>query len=343
MKQQTVAVRADAKPLDTDFIWRVFYVFAVLALLSVAISVGGKWLGKSIAMAGHTDDTTIHEIVIGNNVLSAPANAIRFERARRDGVADRLDLYLHWPDMRGYSEAVRNDFNDLDGVKRIMFVSFEERMMSRDMSGRLEPIYRSMIVTPGKSGPSAITFFGFTKKSGYMNELLAVAARPGKEPFVARCLSGPSARGIAGALRARHSCRRRSQPVLPVSDRVAEGLAGAGQGRQGPGQEDDPDGKILEPERSVSGQIDVEDGHREIVGQVAVVIVLEDDAEEFLAEIELAGIVLARARLHLQRRILERPLEIGVELADFFGLQDGLRYRGRFDLRRASGTRRMPV
>ncbi len=26
-----------------------------------------------------------------------------------------------------------------------------------------------------------------------MNELLAVAARPGKEPFVARCLSGPSA------------------------------------------------------------------------------------------------------------------------------------------------------
>ena len=91
--------------------WRVFYAFAALALLSVAISVGGKWLGRSIAMAGHTDDTTIHEIVIGNNVISAPANAIRFERDRRDGVADRLDLYLHWPDMDGYSEAARDDFN----------------------------------------------------------------------------------------------------------------------------------------------------------------------------------------------------------------------------------------
>ena len=193
MKQQVVAGEANAKPLDADFMWRVFYVFAVLALLSVAISVGGKWLGKSIAMAGHTDDTTVHEIVIGNNVLSAPANAIRFERARRDGVADRLDLYLHWPDMHGYSEAVRSDFNDLDGVKRIIFVSFEERMMSRDMSGRLDPIYRSMILTPGKSGPSGITFFGFTEKSGYVSEQLAVAARPGKEPFVARCLSGPSA------------------------------------------------------------------------------------------------------------------------------------------------------
>ena len=91
--------------------WRVFYVFAVLALLSVAISVGGNWFGHSIAMAGHTDDTTVHEIVIGNNVIAAPANTIRFERARRDGVADRLDLYLRWPDMDGYSEAARDDFN----------------------------------------------------------------------------------------------------------------------------------------------------------------------------------------------------------------------------------------
>ena len=154
------------------------------------ISVGGKWLGKSIALAGHTDDMTIHEIVIGNNVISAPANAIRFERDRTDRVVDRLDLYLHWPDMRGYSEAMRNDFNNLNGVKRIMFVSFEARMMSRDMSGRFEPIYRSLIDTPGTSGPAGLTYFNFSKKSGYMNELLAVAARPGKDPFVARCLSG---------------------------------------------------------------------------------------------------------------------------------------------------------
>jgi hypothetical protein len=193
MKQQALGAEADVRPLDSVFMWRVFYAFAALALLSVAISVGGKWLGRSIAMAGHTDDTTIHAIVIGNNVISAPANAIRFERDRIDRVADRLDLYLHWPDMRGYSEAMRNDFNNLNGVKRIVFVSFEGRMMSRDMSGRFGPIYRSLIDTPGRAGPAGITYFDFSKKSGYMNELLAVATRPGREPFVARCLSGPSA------------------------------------------------------------------------------------------------------------------------------------------------------
>jgi hypothetical protein len=38
-----------------------------------------------------------------------------------------------------------------------------------------------------------MTLYGFTEKSGYLNEVLAVAERPGRDPFVARCLSGPSA------------------------------------------------------------------------------------------------------------------------------------------------------
>ena len=172
---------------------KVFYAFGALALLSLVISVGGRWLGRSIAMAGHTDDTTLHEVVIGNNVIAAPANAIRFARARRDGIASRLDLYLRWPDLQGYSEAHRDDFNHAGGVRRIVFLTFDERMMSRDMSGRFGPIYSSMIVLPGERGAAGIGLFPFNEKSGYLSEVLAVAERPGAEPFVARCLSGPSA------------------------------------------------------------------------------------------------------------------------------------------------------
>ena len=32
-------------------------------------------------------DATMREVVIGNNVIAAPSNMIRFEQARRDGVA----------------------------------------------------------------------------------------------------------------------------------------------------------------------------------------------------------------------------------------------------------------
>ena len=134
--------------------------------LSLAISVGGKWLGRSIALAGHTDDATLREIVIGNNVISAPANMIRFDRQRRDGVADRLDLYLRWPQLDGYSDAARDDFNHAKGTRRIIFLSFEERMMSRDMSGRLEPIYASMLVRPGTAGPGGTMLYAFQREVG---------------------------------------------------------------------------------------------------------------------------------------------------------------------------------
>jgi hypothetical protein len=193
MKQSIAADGPEIRTVDSSLMFKVFCAFALLALLSAAISVGGKWFGRSIAMAGHTDDTNLREIVIGNDVIAVPANAIRFERARRDGIASRLDLYLRWPDMSGYSTAARDDFNHAGGSRRIIFLSFEERMMSRDMSGRLAPIYSSMIVKPGVSAPGGVVLYEFNGKSGYLNEVLAVAERPGDTPFVARCLSGPSA------------------------------------------------------------------------------------------------------------------------------------------------------
>lgn len=191
MKQAATAEEFNV--VDSVLMKRVFYAFAALALLSLAISLGGKWFGRSIAMAGYTDDTTIHRVVIGDNVIAVPANAIRFLQARRDGIASRLDLYLRYPQMEGYSEAARDDFNHMGTAKNIIFLSFEHQMMSRDMSGRFAPIYSALISQPGTPGPGGTTIYGFNEKSGYLNEVLAVAGRPSKDPFVARCLSGPSA------------------------------------------------------------------------------------------------------------------------------------------------------
>ena len=192
MREATVAESPDFEVVDSTLMKRVFYIFAALALLSVAISVGGKWLGRSIAMAGYTDDATVRRIVMGNNLISVPANFIRFDQARRDGIASRLDLYLRYPEMDGYSMAARDDFNHAT-TRKIIFLSFEPRMMSRDMSGRFAPIYSALIEKPGTPGPGGTTVYAFTEKSGYLNEVLAVAERPGKDPFVARCLSGSSA------------------------------------------------------------------------------------------------------------------------------------------------------
>ena len=191
---ETAAADPVSRPLlDSRFVWRVFYAFAALAILSAAISVAGRYAGRSIAMAGHTDDTAVAEVVIGNNVIAAPKNMIRFETARRNGVAARLDLYMRWPRLDGYSDAARDDFNHAGAEPSIIFASLSQRMMSRGMSGRFEPIYSNLTQPTGTILPGGLSVRSFIEKSGYMNEILVVAERPGDDPYVARCLDETAA------------------------------------------------------------------------------------------------------------------------------------------------------
>ena len=175
------------------FVQRLFHVFLGLALLSAAISAAGHWLGGRLALGGHSDATTVHEIVLGNDVLAVPENMIRFEEARRPGVTNRLDLYLRWPELEGYSEATREAFNHADGSRELIFVTFHKRLMSRDMSGRFEPIYTALTET-GAPGPAGLELRPFRSSAGYLDEVLAVGPIDGRgERFVARCLTGQQA------------------------------------------------------------------------------------------------------------------------------------------------------
>lgn len=178
---------------ESRFVWQVFYVFAALAGLSVLISVVGREAGRTIAMGGHTDDTSLAEVVIGNDVLSVPRNMIRFEAARSGGVAARLDLYMRWPDLEGYSDAARADFNHAAGPPKIIFLSLTPRMMSRDMSGRYVPIYSQLTEPTARTLAGGLAVRHFLSASGYQNEILVTAPRADGTTWVARCLDGPSA------------------------------------------------------------------------------------------------------------------------------------------------------
>jgi hypothetical protein len=138
-------------------------------------------------LAGHSANTGVHEVVIGNNVLAIGENMIRYERQRHSGVHSRIDLYMKWPQMAGYSQEYREAFNYADGDPSLLFVSFEEQIMSRDMSGRFEPIYSKLIIRPGESGPAGLVIYKFTEKSGYTNELLVTGTKSDGTLFVARC------------------------------------------------------------------------------------------------------------------------------------------------------------
>lgn len=184
---------ARIEQIGPNFMMKVFYAFLALAVLSVGISYAGKSIGRTIALAGHTTDTTVQGVVIDGEMLAVPANMIRFASERRSGDARKLDIYLSWPDFNGYSEEERPLFNHGTADNRIIFATFEPRSMARDMSQRLTPIYRLLIEEPGEPAEAGLVAHRFIAASGYGDERLIVDPTRFRAPFVARCLSGPEA------------------------------------------------------------------------------------------------------------------------------------------------------
>jgi len=55
-------------------------------------------------------------------------------------------------------------------------------------------------------------------------------------------------------------------------------------------------------------EIDVENSHREIIGEFAFVFILIDKTQELIIQIDFSGIVLTWTRLNLKARIVKSPL-----------------------------------
>ncbi len=183
-----------------QLIGKALYWLGSLAALTLCLVITGYFFGHKISLGGHTEDRSIREIVIGDNVLHIPANMIRFNRQRRDGVAERVDLYLHWPEMQGYSPDLENDFNDAGNGKKLLFLAFEARQATHDMSGRYGPVYLPLTEGPGEPGPATLKVQRFRSDSGFVDEeLLASPQHSGKQPFVARCLNNNSSQDILAA------------------------------------------------------------------------------------------------------------------------------------------------
>lgn len=174
--------------LSTRLLTRLTIGVAMLAGLTVAISVGGRMLGEHIALAGHTESSDAIDVIIGQDQIRLPANTIRFEEQRQTGRAERLDLYLTWPEMNGYSHAQRGRFNDASRPESLIFLNLSQSTMSRDMSGRLEPIYSHLFDGRPEPGPAGLTRQPLREKSGYGDETFFTGTLSDGSAYVVRCM-----------------------------------------------------------------------------------------------------------------------------------------------------------
>ena len=174
--------------LSSRLLTRLTVGVAVLAGLTVAISVAGRLLGERIALAGHTESTETVDVVIGQDQIRLPANTIRFAEQRRTGRAERVDLYFTWPEMQGYSDAQRLRFNDASHPDSLIFLNLSQSTMSRDMSGRLGPIYSHLFDDRPEPGPTGLTLQRIKANSGYGDEVFFTGILPDGSDYAVRCM-----------------------------------------------------------------------------------------------------------------------------------------------------------
>lgn len=194
----TTASETDESLISNRMLFRLTATIGVLAALTALISVAGKNYGNELSLGGHTASTEIQQVIIGQDVVALPANVIRFENQRRTGPADAVSVYLSWPQLEGYAHANALAFSNPANAEALVFADFSQSVMSRDMSGRLEPIYEKLFTGEPHPGPAGLAIHDLSEKSGFGDEKLLTGKTKSGTVYAVRCiLPGSKAQATA--------------------------------------------------------------------------------------------------------------------------------------------------
>jgi hypothetical protein len=188
----------DESLISNRFLFRLTATIGVMAVLTALISVVGKNYGDELSLGGHTASTEIQHVIVGQDVIALPANVIRFESQRHSGPADAVSVYLSWPRMEGYSHANALAFSNPANAEALVFADFSQSVMSRDMSGRLEPIYEKLFTGEPRLGPAGLSIHDLSEKSGFGDEKLLTGKTKTGAVYAVRCIL-PKSRAHATA------------------------------------------------------------------------------------------------------------------------------------------------
>ncbi|MCY6380395.1 hypothetical protein [Hoeflea prorocentri] len=174
--------------ISPELIRKVLICIAVLGVLTILLSIGGRWMGQRMATAGFSTETAPVALRIGDQHLELPANTIRFESQRVDGDYERIEAYVSWPALEGYSRAQSAIFNGSGNAHQLVFLTMSERAMPLDMSERLTSVYSRLTTDQAIPGQHGLTEYEFDANTRYAGEYLYIGDRPGQSKFVVRCL-----------------------------------------------------------------------------------------------------------------------------------------------------------
>lgn len=178
------------QPLITNgFILRMSIGIALLLCATILIYYLGGAYGERMSLGGHSNDQNHRQIIIGGETLAIKANKIRFDKQRRDGVADGISLYVSWPEFEGYQPDNKQKFNQTGNQSELIFINIANAVAGADMSARYNSIYKNFTHGAAETGPGGLLRYQMNPQSSFKDEILFTEPIIKERPFVILCLN----------------------------------------------------------------------------------------------------------------------------------------------------------
>lgn len=160
----------------------------VVALLFLAlIFMALRSYTNPETLGGFSSDTTPTTIAIGDTQLSVPRNLIRFHDQRESSIVSKLDLFIQWPSIKGFSKENAATFQNTKGANELIFLTLEVGEPLDSSQQKLRGLYQRFFTKSPWRGPAGLIGNELDSSSGYLSEDVLYANHD-DDLFLTRCL-----------------------------------------------------------------------------------------------------------------------------------------------------------
>jgi len=160
-------------------------IITVIALVGMYLAL--RSYSNPEALGGFSSNPEPTRITISNTTLDVPQNIIRFNNQRNSAQLSKLDLFIQWPSMKGFTHESASKFQNIKGTDRLVFITLEAGEKLNPPSQKLEGLYRRFFTKSPWRGPAGLIGNELNSSSGYLSEDVFYA-NGNDDLFLTRCL-----------------------------------------------------------------------------------------------------------------------------------------------------------
>ena len=156
-------------------------MFLVMIFLALRSYTNPETLG------GFSSDTSPTIIAIGDTHLSVPQNIIRFHEQRENPALSKLDLFIQWPSIKGFTKEDAAVFQNINRASELIFITLEVGEPFNSSQQKLRELYRRFFTKAPWRGPAGLIGNELDSSSGYLSEDV-LYTKHSDDLFLTRCL-----------------------------------------------------------------------------------------------------------------------------------------------------------